>query len=154
MSAMSRVGRCVVGREATQRESTQRDVCRWPVCEHGERVADSVAGCRGSVALTDVTFGDVWYCAGQSNMWLPLKYTYARNALSEAPHNCMLGGGNAADGVAMTPVDVAEVVVDDAGTKNAVQRERVEVAFRRRSPDRDDEMRNFILGVNQIIVEN
>jgi hypothetical protein len=23
-------------------------------------------------AIDDVTFGDVWYCAGQSNMWLPL----------------------------------------------------------------------------------
>jgi len=30
--------------------------------------------------LTDLTFGDVWYCTGQSNMWLPLKNTFDRNA--------------------------------------------------------------------------
>ena len=27
-------------------------------CEHG-----------GAAVLKDVTFGEVWYCAGQSNMW-------------------------------------------------------------------------------------
>eukprot|EP00729_Bicosta_minor_P002694 gene2694-25465_t len=42
------------------------------------------ATCTGCVNTTDavlehVTFGDVWYCAGQSNMWLPLSYTYHRN---------------------------------------------------------------------------
>ena len=29
--------------------------------------------------LTDVTFGDVWYCSGQSNMALPLVHTVSRN---------------------------------------------------------------------------
>jgi hypothetical protein len=38
------------------------------------------SGCTGSVALTPVTFGDVWYCFGQSNMALPFQYSYARNA--------------------------------------------------------------------------
>merc|ERR1719195_1063467 len=37
------------------------------------------SGCSGSANITDVTFGDVWYCAGQSNMWLPMMYTYHRN---------------------------------------------------------------------------
>ena len=37
-------------------------------------------GCTGSASIGDVTFGDVWYCAGQSNMALPVQYTYARNA--------------------------------------------------------------------------
>ena len=37
-------------------------------------------GCSGSASLADVAFGDVWYCAGQSNMALPLQYSYARNA--------------------------------------------------------------------------
>jgi hypothetical protein len=36
-------------------------------------------GCSGSASLADVAFGDVWYCAGQSNMALPLQYSYARN---------------------------------------------------------------------------
>ena len=37
-------------------------------------------GCTGTASIADVTFGDVWYCAGQSNMALPVQYTYARNA--------------------------------------------------------------------------
>ena len=31
------------------------------------------------VTLTHVTFGDMWYCSGQSNMWLPVFYTFSRN---------------------------------------------------------------------------
>ena len=38
------------------------------------------SGCTGSVTLSDVTFGDVWYCFGQSNMALPFQFSYARNA--------------------------------------------------------------------------
>lgn len=38
------------------------------------------AGCTGSATIDDVTFGDVWYCSGQSNMALPFRFTYARNA--------------------------------------------------------------------------
>lgn len=39
------------------------------------------SGCANTTKalLNSVTFGDVWYCAGQSNMWLPLHYTYSRN---------------------------------------------------------------------------
>ena len=37
-------------------------------------------GCTGTIAIKDVTFGDVWYCSGQSNMALPVQYTYNRNA--------------------------------------------------------------------------
>lgn len=43
------------------------------------------AGCsRGSssgkrASISDVTFGAVWYCAGQSNMALPLLHTFSRN---------------------------------------------------------------------------
>ena len=44
-------------------------------------VACSGGGCTGAAqTLSGVTFGDVWYCAGQSNMALPMQYTYARNA--------------------------------------------------------------------------
>ena len=38
------------------------------------------SGCSGSAELKGLTFGDVWYCAGQSNMALPFQFTYARNA--------------------------------------------------------------------------
>ena len=30
--------------------------------------------------MSDVTFGDVWFCSGQSNMQLMLDYTFERNA--------------------------------------------------------------------------
>eukprot|EP00040_Diaphanoeca_grandis_P010748 m.55060 g.55060 ORF g.55060 m.55060 type:complete len:657 (+) comp22015_c0_seq2:53-2023(+) len=29
--------------------------------------------------ISDVTFGDVWYCGGQSNMALPMSHTFSRN---------------------------------------------------------------------------
>ena len=41
--------------------------------------AACTAGCRGSATIVDVTFGDVYYCAGQSNMALPLLHTFHRN---------------------------------------------------------------------------
>jgi Carbohydrate esterase, sialic acid-specific acetylesterase len=34
--------------------------------------------------ITNVTFGDVWYCSGQSNMWLPLKFTFHKNLTAKA----------------------------------------------------------------------
>lgn len=37
-----------------------------------------------NVTLHNVTFGDVWYCGGQSNMALPLEYTMMRNASKAA----------------------------------------------------------------------
>lgn len=46
--------------------------------------ANCLQGCTGSVTLRDVTFGDVWYCNGQSNMALPFRFTYARNATISA----------------------------------------------------------------------
>lgn len=43
--------------------------------------ARCTSGCKNTTVATleHVVFGDVWYCAGQSNMWLPLHYTYSRN---------------------------------------------------------------------------
>ena len=41
-------------------------------------VASCASGCGGYskvVTLDDLTFGDVFFCAGQSNMWLPLWFT-------------------------------------------------------------------------------
>ena len=42
------------------------------------------AGCGGDpkywgASITNVTFGDVWHCSGQSNMWLPLGNSFHRN---------------------------------------------------------------------------
>lgn len=40
------------------------------------------AGCANATdvaTLSDVTFGDVLFCSGQSNMWLPMQYTLTRN---------------------------------------------------------------------------
>ena len=48
-------------------------------------------GCTGVATIVDVTFGDVWYCAGQSNMALPLQFTYARNATYAAIKRGALG---------------------------------------------------------------
>ena len=31
------------------------------------------------LTITNLTYGDVWYCSGQSNMWLPVYYTFHRN---------------------------------------------------------------------------
>lgn len=42
--------------------------------------ATCTGGASTTVAnITNVVFGDVWYCAGQSNMWLPLLHTFSRN---------------------------------------------------------------------------
>jgi hypothetical protein len=43
------------------------------------------AACKGARKTTiyDLTFGDVYYCSGQSNAWLPLWFTFARNATTE-----------------------------------------------------------------------
>lgn len=38
-------------------------------------------GCTGNTTaeITSATFGDVWHCSGQSNMWFPVQKTYSRN---------------------------------------------------------------------------
>jgi sialate O-acetylesterase len=38
-------------------------------------------GCTNATTakLAHVTFGDMWYCSGQSNMWLPVQYSFTRN---------------------------------------------------------------------------
>merc|ERR550532_1516382 len=43
-------------------------------------------GCKDThiTTLKDVAFGDVWYCAGQSNMALPLQHTFSRNLSRDA----------------------------------------------------------------------
>lgn len=38
----------------------------------------------GSAHIADLTFGDVWLCSGQSNMWLPIWFTFNRNETTAA----------------------------------------------------------------------
>ena len=64
-------------------------------------ITATCAGCTGkaSAALTRNTFGDVWHCSGQSNMWLPVQKTYSRNdtvaAIRKGKYtNIHLMGGN------------------------------------------------------------
>lgn len=42
------------------------------VCSNCGTTADTAT-------ITNVTFGDVWHCSGQSNMWLPLDSTFNQN---------------------------------------------------------------------------
>ena len=49
--------------------------------------ATCTAGCTANATaavLEHATFGDVWYCGGQSNMALPLLHSYTRNATRDA----------------------------------------------------------------------
>jgi len=41
--------------------------------------ASCAGGGKSSNTLTDIVFGDVFFCSGQSNMWLPLWFTFERN---------------------------------------------------------------------------
>lgn len=59
-------------------------VLLWPMPAGGnytvtaECTSRACADCKPAT-ITNVTFGDVWYCSGQSNMWLPLSYSFSRN---------------------------------------------------------------------------
>ena len=46
-------------------------------------------GCAGPANVTEhtitgVVFGDMWFCSGQSNMWLPVDHSFSRNATADA----------------------------------------------------------------------
>ena len=41
--------------------------------------ASDLPPCRAPAPALAAAAGDVWYCAGQSNMWLPMSYSYHRN---------------------------------------------------------------------------
>ena len=51
-------------------------------------IALSCSGCPGGEgvvrSLRDVLIGDVYLCSGQSNMWLPMHFSFSRNATFEA----------------------------------------------------------------------
>jgi len=55
-----------------------------------------------SVNISDVVFGDVWHCSGQSNMWLPVSSAFAHNDTLAAIaagkyHNIRVMAGNSGD---------------------------------------------------------
>ena len=45
----------------------------------GATASVTSAGSNGTATITDLTFGDVWLCSGQSNMELSLSFTFSRN---------------------------------------------------------------------------
>jgi sialate O-acetylesterase len=49
--------------------------------------AACTSGCTGSASINDTTFGDVWMCTGQSNMWLPMYHSFTRNKSLQAIMN-------------------------------------------------------------------
>lgn len=75
---------------------------RWKVflrpSDAGTNVNITVENGNDTITLVDVIFGDVWFCAGQSNMWLPLQYTYSHNRSFDAvrsgqyPHLRIMAG--------------------------------------------------------------
>lgn len=46
----------------------------------GGNFSISVSDTGGTSMISDLTFGDVWYCSGQSNMELSFKFTFERNS--------------------------------------------------------------------------
>ena len=52
-------------------------ICRFGVT-FGQLLAQTCTGCshaKATASIEHVTFGDVWYCSGQSNMALPLVHS-------------------------------------------------------------------------------
>ena len=68
-------------------------------------------GANDTIVLNGVVFGDMWYCSGQSNMWLPVDHSLSRNETvaaiksgSYANVRAMFGGsGNHPPGNGFTP---------------------------------------------------
>ena len=64
-------------------------VCLPPQPMGGDfTIKATCVGCLNATvaSIEHVTFGDVWYCSGQSNMALPLLHTYSRNITVAAIH--------------------------------------------------------------------
>jgi hypothetical protein len=66
-------------------------------------------GSYSAINITNVTFGDVWHCSGQSNMWLPVSSAFAHNDTIKnitkdgKYHNIRLMAGNSGDCPGMGP---------------------------------------------------
>ena len=66
---------------------------QWKACLAPQKVGGdytitaTCTGCasaKAAASIEHVTFGDVWYCSGQSNMALPLLHSYSRNETRDA----------------------------------------------------------------------
>jgi hypothetical protein len=77
-------------------------------------ITAACTGCIGnttSETITNVVFGDMWYCSGQSNMWLPVDHSLSRNDTVAAIkagkytniHGMFGGSGNHPGGGTFTP---------------------------------------------------
>jgi hypothetical protein len=49
-------------------------------------ISVSCVGCTfpAEASIRDIVFGEVWFCAGQSNMWLPMHFSLSRNRTYDA----------------------------------------------------------------------
>eukprot|EP00041_Stephanoeca_diplocostata_P008440 m.125345 g.125345 ORF g.125345 m.125345 type:complete len:736 (-) comp17323_c0_seq1:544-2751(-) len=66
---------------------SQWKACLQPTTAGGDvTITASCSGCTNSTPakIVHATFGDVWYCGGQSNMALPLLHSFTRNASRDA----------------------------------------------------------------------
>ena len=96
-------------------------------------ITANCTGCGGDpkywgASITNVTFGDVWHCSGQSNMWLPLGNTFHRNdtmdaILKEGKYANMRGmignsgnGNSIASNPWMTALGAAQAVTNSDNT--------------------------------------
>jgi sialate O-acetylesterase len=81
---------------ATVTKGATPEFSLWKAClkpatvTKGITLTATCTGCTNTTAatLSDVAFGEVWYCGGQSNMALPLMHTFSRNISRDA----ILGG--------------------------------------------------------------
>lgn len=70
-----------------------------------------------TATITNVTFGDVWYCSGQSNMELPLLHTFHRNQsvkdiLAGKYSNIRVYLGNAKKKINFTWMTTSQAIMD------------------------------------------
>ena len=85
-----------------------------------DRDSRALAPAAATATLTDVTFGDVWLCSGQSNMWLPLLHTFSRNKSVDALQRGQYGNirgmfSDSQQGAGIAPWSTARAATENAG---------------------------------------
>ena len=87
--------------------------------------AACVSGCGADSApsrIADVTFGDVWLCTGQSNAWLPMRFSLDHNASLAALRrnsSSSSSGGGGGDHSLIRTLQIPNVARFDAGSPDA-----------------------------------
>jgi hypothetical protein len=85
-------------------------------------IAAACTGCTqdgsfSQINISNVAFGDVWHCSGQSNMWLPVGNSFSQNATIASIKagkysNIRLMAGNSAQGTTNPWMTAAQSIVD------------------------------------------